>query len=59
MAEKRKPTYDIAAIKAVFSTVEKLSVTGSALKVPQLLAMAAEISLRSYRASTGVIFISR
>lgn len=32
MAEKRKPTYDIAAIKAAFSTVEKLSVTGSALK---------------------------
>lgn len=32
MTEKRKPTYDIAAIKAVFSTAEKLSVTGSALK---------------------------
>jgi motility quorum-sensing regulator/GCU-specific mRNA interferase toxin len=32
MAEKRKPTYDVEAIKAVFSTVETLNVTGSALK---------------------------
>jgi motility quorum-sensing regulator/GCU-specific mRNA interferase toxin len=32
MTEKRKPTYDIGAIKAVFSTVERLSVTGSALR---------------------------
>ena len=32
MTEKRKPTYDIEAVKAVFSTVEKLNVTGSALK---------------------------
>jgi motility quorum-sensing regulator/GCU-specific mRNA interferase toxin len=32
MAEKRKPTYDIGAVKAVFATVEKLHVTGSALK---------------------------
>ena len=31
MTEKRKPTYDIGAIKAVFSTVDKLNVTGSAL----------------------------
>lgn len=30
--EKRKPTYDIEAVKAVFSTVEKLNVTGSALR---------------------------
>jgi motility quorum-sensing regulator/GCU-specific mRNA interferase toxin len=29
---KRKPTYDIEAVKAVFSTVEKLNVTGSALR---------------------------
>jgi hypothetical protein len=32
MTEKRKPTYDIEAVKAVFSTVEKLNVTGSALR---------------------------
>jgi motility quorum-sensing regulator/GCU-specific mRNA interferase toxin len=32
MTEKRKPTYDIEAIKAVFSAVEKLNVTGSALR---------------------------
>ncbi|WBQ08885.1 type II toxin-antitoxin system MqsR family toxin [Hyphomonadaceae bacterium ML37] len=32
MAEKRKPTYDIEAVKAIFSTVEKLNVTGSALR---------------------------
>jgi motility quorum-sensing regulator/GCU-specific mRNA interferase toxin len=32
MTEKRKPTYDIEAVKAVFSTVETLNVTGSALK---------------------------
>lgn len=32
MTEKRKPTYDIEAVKAVFSTVDKLSVTGTALK---------------------------
>lgn len=32
MTEKRKPTYDIDAVKAVFSTVEKLNVTGSALR---------------------------
>ena len=32
MAEKRKPTYDLDAFKAAFSTVEKLHVTGTALK---------------------------
>jgi motility quorum-sensing regulator/GCU-specific mRNA interferase toxin len=32
MAEKRKPTYDIEAVKAVFSTVAKLNATGSALR---------------------------
>jgi len=32
MSEKRKPTYDIDAIKAVFATVDKLNVTGSALR---------------------------
>jgi motility quorum-sensing regulator/GCU-specific mRNA interferase toxin len=31
MTEKRKPTYDIEAVKAVFSTIETLNVTGSAL----------------------------
>jgi motility quorum-sensing regulator/GCU-specific mRNA interferase toxin len=32
MAEKRKPTYDLDAFKAAFSTVEKLAVTGTALR---------------------------
>jgi motility quorum-sensing regulator / GCU-specific mRNA interferase toxin len=32
MAEKRKPTYDLDAFKATFSTVEKLAVTGTALR---------------------------
>jgi motility quorum-sensing regulator/GCU-specific mRNA interferase toxin len=32
MTEKRKPSYDIGAVKAVFSTAEKLNVTGSALR---------------------------
>ena len=32
MTEKRKPTYDLEAIKAVFSTVVGLKVTGSALR---------------------------
>lgn len=37
MAEKQKPTYDIEAVKAVFSTAEKLNVTGLALKGAALL----------------------
>ena len=32
MAEKRKPTYDLDAFKATFATVERLAVTGSALR---------------------------
>ena len=32
MTEKRKPTYDIGAFKAAFSNVDKLSVTGTALR---------------------------
>lgn len=32
MTEKRKPTYDLDAFKATFSTVETLAVTGSALR---------------------------
>ncbi len=32
MAEKRKPTYDLDAFKATFSTMEKLAVTGTALR---------------------------
>jgi len=32
MAEKRKPTYDLEAFKATFATVERLAVTGSALR---------------------------
>ena len=31
MAEKRKPTYDLDAFKATFSTVEGLRVTGTAI----------------------------
>ncbi len=32
MTEKRQPTYDLAAFKAAFSSVERLAVTGTALK---------------------------
>lgn len=32
MAEKRKPTYDLEAVKAVFSTVEDLRVTTTAVR---------------------------
>jgi motility quorum-sensing regulator / GCU-specific mRNA interferase toxin len=32
MTEKRKPTYDIGAFKAAFSNVDRLSVTGTALR---------------------------
>jgi motility quorum-sensing regulator/GCU-specific mRNA interferase toxin len=32
MAEKRKPTYDLDAFKATFVSVERLAVTGSALR---------------------------
>ena len=32
MTEKRQPTYDLEAFKAAFSRVERLAVTGSALK---------------------------
>jgi motility quorum-sensing regulator / GCU-specific mRNA interferase toxin len=32
MVDKRKPTYDLEAFKAVFVSVERLSVTGTALR---------------------------
>ena len=32
MTEKRKPTYDIDAFKKTFSSVESLSITGTALR---------------------------
>jgi motility quorum-sensing regulator/GCU-specific mRNA interferase toxin len=32
VTEKRKPTYDLAAFKAAFSTVERLNVTGVAIR---------------------------
>lgn len=32
VTEKRKPTYDLDAFKAAFSTPEKLAVTGTALR---------------------------
>jgi motility quorum-sensing regulator/GCU-specific mRNA interferase toxin len=37
MAEKRKPTYDLYAFKATFSSVEKLAVTGTALRTAATL----------------------
>ena len=37
MTEKRKPTYDLDAIRAVFSSVEALSVTDTALKTAAAL----------------------
>jgi len=32
MTEKRKPTYDLHAFKAVFSSVDRLNLTGTALR---------------------------
>lgn len=32
MSEKRKPTYDLEALKAAFSDVDRLNATGSALR---------------------------
>ena len=32
MTEKRQPTYDLEAFKAAFSSVERLAVTGTALR---------------------------
>ena len=32
MADKRKPTYDLEAFKAAFSTVQKLAVAGTVLR---------------------------
>lgn len=32
MADKRKPTYDLEAFKSTFGSVEKLAVTGTALR---------------------------
>lgn len=32
MTEKRKPTYDLDAFKATFASVERLAVTGTALR---------------------------
>ena len=37
MAEKRKPTYDLDAFKASFASVEKLAVTGTALRTAAAL----------------------
>jgi motility quorum-sensing regulator/GCU-specific mRNA interferase toxin len=38
MSEKRRPTYDLAAFKTAFSAVDKLHVTGSALRDAAALA---------------------
>jgi len=32
MTEKRKPTYDLDAFKAAFASIERLAVTGTALR---------------------------
>jgi len=37
MADKRKPTYDLDAFKASFASVEKLAVTGTALRTAAAL----------------------
>lgn len=37
MTEKRKPTYDIGAFKTAFSSVDKLSITGTALRTAAAL----------------------
>lgn len=37
MAEKRKPTYDLDAFKGTFVNVEKLAVTGTALRTATAL----------------------
>jgi len=44
MTEKRKPTHNLEAIKAAFSTIEKLRVTGSALKGALYIKFTAEPS---------------
>ena len=42
MAGKRKPTYDLEAFKAEFSTPQKLAVTGQRYEVPLLSGMDAQ-----------------
>jgi len=37
MTEKRKPTYDLAAFKAAFSRVDRLALTGTALRTSAAL----------------------
>lgn len=37
MTEKRKPTYDLEAFKAAFSSVESLNVTGTAVRTAAAL----------------------
>jgi motility quorum-sensing regulator/GCU-specific mRNA interferase toxin len=37
MTEKRKPTYDLDAFKAAFSSVERLRVTGTAVRTAAAL----------------------
>lgn len=37
MSEKRKPAYDLSAIKAAFSTVKGLSATGTAIRSAAVL----------------------
>lgn len=37
MTEKRKPTYDLAAFKTAFDSVERLNVTGTAVRAAAAL----------------------
>ncbi|HBA87137.1 MAG TPA: type II toxin-antitoxin system MqsR family toxin [Geobacter sp.] len=37
MTEKRKPTYDLAAFKATFNKVDRLALTGTALRTSAAL----------------------
>jgi len=37
MTDKRKPTYDVIAIKEAFSSADRLNATGSALRTAALL----------------------
>ncbi|MDD2703725.1 MAG: type II toxin-antitoxin system MqsR family toxin [Acidocella sp.] len=37
MTEKRKPTYDLVAFKAAFDSVERLNVTGTAVRAAAAL----------------------
>jgi hypothetical protein len=60
MAEKRKPTYDLDAFKTTFATVERLAVTGSALRGAASLGYgrATKLWAQSRQCSEAAIFIN-